>query len=190
MAKPIDWEDHIGRRLKLRGLRVFFAVVECGSMAKAAALFRMTQPAVSQVMVDLEHALGVKLLDRSSRGVEPTIYGRVLLARARAAFDELKQGMREIEFLSDPTSGELRIGCAEPFAASILPPIVRRFAQAFRGSPFASTKRHHWKSSHNSMSGRTICSWACGSSRSLTRRARPKQASRFCSRTISSLSPG
>jgi DNA-binding transcriptional LysR family regulator len=131
MSKSIDRDAQIGRRLKLRDLRVFFAVVECGSMAKAAAVFRMTQPAVSQVMVQLEGAVGVKLLDRSSRGVEPTIYGRALLARAHAAFDELKQGLREIEFLADPTSGELRIGCAEPFAASILPPIVRRFSQRF-----------------------------------------------------------
>jgi DNA-binding transcriptional LysR family regulator len=131
MAKIIDWHDHIGRRLRLRDLRVFFAVVECGSMAKAAALFRITQPAVSQVIVDLECALGVKLLDRSYRGVEATIYGRTLLARALAAFDELRQGIREIEFLADPTSGELRIGCAEPFSGSILPPIIHRFSQAF-----------------------------------------------------------
>src|SRR5712671_2141046 len=131
MAKIIDWHDHIGRRLRLRDLRVFFAVVECGSMAKAAALFRITQPAVSQVIVDLECALGVKLLDRSYRGVEPTIYGRTLLVRARAAFDELREGIREIEFLADPTSGELRIGCAEPFSGSILPPIIHRFSQAF-----------------------------------------------------------
>ena len=66
MTKIIDWDDRIGRRIKLRDLRVFFAVVECGSMAKAAALFRITQPAVSQAIVQLEHALAVKLLDRSS----------------------------------------------------------------------------------------------------------------------------
>src|SRR5580700_8199013 len=116
MIKITDWDDHIGRRLRLRDLRVFFAVMECGSMAQAAARFRITQPAVSQVIVELEGALGVKLLDRSSRGVEPTRYGRALLVRARAAFDELRQGIREIELLADPTSGELRIGCAEPFA--------------------------------------------------------------------------
>src|SRR3981189_1921234 len=59
--------------------------------------------------------------DRSSRGVVPTIYGRALLARGRAAFEELKQGIRDIEFLSDPTAGELKIGCPEAIAA-ILPP--------------------------------------------------------------------
>src|SRR5262249_54065628 len=103
MAKIIDWDDHIGRHLKLRDLRVFFAVVQCGSMAKAAAQFRVSQPAVSQVIVGLESALSAKLLDRSTRGVEPTIYGRALLGRARAAFDELRQGIRDIEFLADPS---------------------------------------------------------------------------------------
>src|ERR1700687_2993724 len=112
MAKIIDWDDHIGRRLRLRDLRVFFAVVQWGSMAKAAAQFRVSQPAVSQVIADLEHTLAVKLLDRSSRGVAPTIYGRALLTRARAAFDELRQGIRDIEFLADPTSGEVQSGCS------------------------------------------------------------------------------
>jgi DNA-binding transcriptional LysR family regulator len=131
MAKILDWDDHIGQRLRLRDLRVFFVVVQCGSMAKAATQLRVSQPAVSQVIVALESALAVKLLDRNTRGVEPTIYGRALLGRARAAFDELRQGIRDIQFLADPTSGELRIGCSEAFSGSILPPIIHRFSQAF-----------------------------------------------------------
>jgi hypothetical protein len=55
----------------------------------------------------LEHALGVRLLDRSRRGVEPTPYGRALTKRGVAI---LRQGIEEIEFLSDPTAGEVRIG--------------------------------------------------------------------------------
>ena len=105
MAKIVDWDDHIGRRLRLRDLRVFFAVVQSGTLAKAATQLRVSQPAVSQVIADLEHALGVKLFDRSSRGVEPTVYARALLVRGRSAFDELRQGIRDIEFLADPTAG-------------------------------------------------------------------------------------
>ena len=84
MAKIADWDDHIGRRLRLRDLRVFFAVVQSGSLAKAATQLRVSQPAVSQVIADLEHTLGVKLFDRSSRGVEPTVYARALLTRGRS----------------------------------------------------------------------------------------------------------
>ena len=125
MSKIVDWDRHIGRHLKLRDLHVFFRVVELGSMAKAAAHFRVTQPAVSQVIADLEHALGVRLLDRSPRGVEATLYGRSLLKGGAAAFDNLKQTIKEIEFLSESSTGEIRVGCPETIAA-ILPPIVGR----------------------------------------------------------------
>jgi DNA-binding transcriptional LysR family regulator len=132
MAKIVDWDSHIGRRLRLRDLHVFFTVIQWGSLAKAAAQLRVSQPAVSQLIADLEHTLGVPLFDRSSRGVTPTSYGHALLARGRAAFDELKQGIRDIEFLSDPTSGEVRIGCPEAIAA-ILPPIIESFSRQYPG---------------------------------------------------------
>jgi DNA-binding transcriptional LysR family regulator len=127
MAKIVDWDRHIGRRVRLRDLHVFFAVVEAGSLAKAAAQLNVSQPAVSQHIADMEHTLNVRLFDRSFRGVIPTAYGRVLLARGRAAFDELKQGIREIDFLCEPTSGEIKFGCPEGLAP-ILPPIIESFS--------------------------------------------------------------
>jgi DNA-binding transcriptional LysR family regulator len=131
MARKIDWESQIGRRLRLRDLHVFFTVVQRGSMAKAAAQLGVSQPAVSEVIADLEHALGVRLLDRSSQGVEPTMYGRALLKRGTVAFDELKQSIRDIEFLSDPGAGEVRIGCAESLASGILPEVVQQFSAKY-----------------------------------------------------------
>jgi DNA-binding transcriptional LysR family regulator len=131
MSKIVDWDSHIGRRLRLRDLHVFFTVVQSGSMAKAAAQFRVSQPAVSKVIADLEHVVGVCLLDRGPRGVEPTIYGRALLARARGAFDELRQGIRDIEFLGDPTAGELKIGAPESISAAILPAIIDVFNRQY-----------------------------------------------------------
>jgi len=131
MAKEIDWEGRIGRRLRLRDLHILFTVVQCGSMAKAGQKLGVTQPAVSKVIAELEQTLGVRLLDRGPRGVEPTVYGRALLTRSNAAFDELRQSVRDIEFLADPTVGEVRIGCQEPFAAAILPSVIHRFSQAY-----------------------------------------------------------
>ncbi len=131
MAKIADWDDHIGRRLRLRDLRVFFAVMQSGSLTRAASQLRVSHPAVSQVIADLEHTLGVKLFDRSSRGVEPTLYARALLARGRAAFDELRQGIRDIEFLADPTAGELTIGYTLSIADTLLPRIVATFSEKY-----------------------------------------------------------
>ena len=131
MSKIGNLEHFIGRRLRLRDLHVFLEVVHSGSMAKAAAQLGVSQPAVSEVIAALEHALRVRLFDRSSRGVELTMYGRALLKRAVAAFDELKQSIRDIEVLTDPSAGELRIGCAESVASAILPPIIQRFSRQY-----------------------------------------------------------
>jgi DNA-binding transcriptional LysR family regulator len=125
----IPWTDRIGRRLNLRDLHVLLAVVQSGSMAKAAHQLAVSQPVVSASIAKLEHALGVRLLDRGRRGVEPTIYGRALLNHGFAAFDALRQGVKEIEFLADPTVGELRVGCPEWIAAGLLPVIVDRLLQ-------------------------------------------------------------
>jgi DNA-binding transcriptional LysR family regulator len=64
----------IGRGLKLRDLRILMTVVECGTMGKAAVHLAISQPVVSKAISDMEYALGVRLLDRSQRGVEPTPY--------------------------------------------------------------------------------------------------------------------
>src|SRR5262249_2218582 len=123
-----DWDGRIGRRVTLRDLHILFAVVQHGSMAKAGAQLGKSQSAVSQAIAAIEEAVGVRLLDRSARGVEPTIYGRALLRRGRAAFDELRLGVHEIESLSDPGVGEVRIGCSEMIATSLLPAIIDRLS--------------------------------------------------------------
>jgi DNA-binding transcriptional LysR family regulator len=131
MLRKIDWERQIGRRLKLRDLHVFLTVVQRGNMAKAAAELGVSQPTISEVIADLEHALGVRLFDRSRQGVEPTIYGTALLRRVKAAFDELRQGVRDIEFLTDFTAGEVRIGCPESLATALVSPIVQSFTRQY-----------------------------------------------------------
>ena len=128
MALAVDWERQLSRRVKLRELDVFIAVAQRGSMAGAAADLGITQPAVSEMMSNLEQALGVRLLDRSSRGVTPTIYGQVLLRGGRAAMDDLRQSIQEMRFLADPTAGDVRVGCPET-VATLLPPIVERLSK-------------------------------------------------------------
>ena len=124
-----NWHGRIGRRLRLRDLHVLLAVAQSRSMAKAARQLSISQPAVSQAIADLEHTLGVRLLDRNPRGIEPTAYGRALLKRSLAVFDELVQAVRDIEFLADPTQGELRLGCPESIAAAFIHKVVEDFAR-------------------------------------------------------------
>jgi DNA-binding transcriptional LysR family regulator len=95
----MPWDPRVRRRLKLRDLDTLVAVAQCGSMAKAAAHLAMSQPAVSMAIADIEQTLGVRLLDRTAQGVEPNLYGRALLKWAAAVFDDVRQGINEIEFL-------------------------------------------------------------------------------------------
>ena len=110
---PMEWESRLGRRLRVRDLYVLSTVVKSGGIGKAARQLAMTQPAVSAAIANLEHMLGVRLLDRSPRGIEPTIYAYAMLKRSIAVFDELKQSVKDVESLADPATGELRIGSPE-----------------------------------------------------------------------------
>ena len=116
----MQWVDRIGRRLKPRDLHVFLAVAEAGNMAKAADRLAISRPVVSKTINDLEHVLGVRLLDRTPKGVEPTLYGRALLRRSLGVFEELKQSVKEIEYLANPSAGEVRIGCTETMSAGLV----------------------------------------------------------------------
>jgi DNA-binding transcriptional LysR family regulator len=128
----MQWSDRIGRRLKPRDLHVFLTVAEKGTMARAAEQLAISRPVVSKTIADLEHTLGVPLLDRTSHGVEPTLYGRALLKRSLAVFDELRQSVKEIEFLADPSAGELRVGSTEVPAAGLVPAAIDRLTRRYR----------------------------------------------------------
>src|SRR5215213_2226575 len=120
--------DRIGLRLKLHDLHVFMAVAQAGSMNKAAALLNTTQPAISRSIADLERTIGVRLLDRSSQGIEPTEYGRALLDGGVTVFDDLRQTVKKIEFLTDPSSGQVRVGSSALLAASFVSALVDRLS--------------------------------------------------------------
>lgn len=129
----------VSRRLKLRQLEVLLSVAQTGSMAKAAEHLSITQPVISKSIADLEHALGVRLFDRTSQGVEPTIYGRTLLKRSIAILDDLKTSVTELQGLSDPTAGDLRIGSSETIATGMLATIIDKLLRKYPKLTFEVT---------------------------------------------------
>jgi molybdate transport repressor ModE-like protein len=129
-AVPMEWEKRLGRRLRVRDLYILSIVVKTGSMAKAARELAMSQPSVSEAIANLEHLLGVRLVDRSTQGVEPTMYADAILKRSATVFDELKQGVRDIQFLADPKSGAVAVGYTDMLEA-IVPTIVERFSEQY-----------------------------------------------------------
>src|SRR5260370_22016699 len=103
----MDWAARIGRRIRLRDLHILLAVAESGSMSKASAHLAISHPVISKTISNLERTLGVRLFDRNSQGVELPTYARTLLNCVVTVFDEMRQGLKQIEFLTDPKSGEL-----------------------------------------------------------------------------------
>lgn len=123
--------ERIERRLKLSDLRVLMSVVEDGSMSKAAKRLGTSQPAISRAIADLEYSLGVRLLDRGPQGIVPTPYGRALIKRSVAVFDELRLSVKDLQFLADPTAGEVRIAAPIAMALGFVGAAIERLSRRY-----------------------------------------------------------
>lgn len=126
----MEWSERIGRRIKLRHLHILLAAVQCQSLAKAAEHLAISRPVVSKAIADLEQVLGVRLLERDRHGAEPTIYGAALLKRAIIVFDELRESVKDIEFLTDPAAGDVRIGCHQFLATGFVSAVIDRLSRS------------------------------------------------------------
>jgi DNA-binding transcriptional LysR family regulator len=123
-------KDRLTRRLRVRDLQMVEIIARRGSMARAAEDLRLSQPAISKAIADLEQDLGVLVFDRTTRGVQLTDSGQVLLRRGRAILDELRHGLEEIENIADPTAGLVRVGVGlaqSLFISSVIDRISRRY---------------------------------------------------------------
>ena len=136
MGVAMRMDDRIERWMKLQDLHVLMTVVQEGSMGKAAGRLHTSQPNISRSISEMEHALGVRLLDRHRQGVEPTEFGRALLDCGVTVFDGLRQGLKNIEFLAHPAAGEVRIGSIIPLAASFVAAVVDRLSRRHPGIVF------------------------------------------------------
>src|SRR5262245_34117124 len=130
------WDERIGRQLKLRDLHILLAVVQCGNMSKAARQLSVSNPVVTKAIADLERTLGVRLLDRTRRGIELTIYGRALLDRGLVVFDELRQAVTHVESLANSTTGEVRLACSLATAVGFVTAVIERLSRQYPGLVF------------------------------------------------------
>jgi DNA-binding transcriptional LysR family regulator len=111
-------------------LTVFRQVVRCGSFTAAAVALGISQPAVSQHIARLEQEIGLKLLDRTGRGMQITYPGKVLLHHTDGLLSHLREAAKELASLVNPDGGELRMVAFPSAAASIVPPVVGAFRRA------------------------------------------------------------
>jgi DNA-binding transcriptional LysR family regulator len=136
MEAFVQWDDRIGRRLKLRDLHIFMTVVQQGSMGRAARHLGVSQPVISKAISDLERTLKVRLVDRTAQGVEPTVYGTALLSGGTVVFDDLRHSVKQIEFLADPTAGEVRIAGFDTMTGGFIPAVIDRLTRKLPRASF------------------------------------------------------
>jgi DNA-binding transcriptional LysR family regulator len=106
-------------------------VIESGSINKAAAVAHLAQPAMTRRMRRLEQQLGVQLLDRTARGVLPTIYATSLVAHLQTIDLELQRAWNNVESLrTGPSFGHVALGCASALLNHLVPAALERFQQA------------------------------------------------------------
>ena len=113
--------------MKLHQLAALVSASESGSLRQAAEKLRLSQPALSRSIRELESELGVKLLERTPLGVEPTPYGRAVILRSKIIESELRRAKDDIAHLRAATHGDLRVGATPLAAFSLLPVVLARF---------------------------------------------------------------
>jgi DNA-binding transcriptional LysR family regulator len=127
-------------RYTLRQLEYFVAVVEAGSVARAAHALNVTQPTVSAGIAKLEDQLGVQLLVRQhAQGVSPTPEGRWLLAYARNLLEHAREIERQSEETAGPPRGTLELASYMTLAPAFLPGLISQFTRA---NPHAEVRIH------------------------------------------------
>ena len=107
--------------MDIAALRDFIAVVEAGSLTRAATALHVSQPAISQRMSQLEHDLDVRLLERGPRGIEPTEAGRTLYRDAQHLVRQFDRLATSVGTDQHSVSGPVAVGLPSTVAAQLAP---------------------------------------------------------------------
>lgn len=112
-------------------LSAFMAVAEHRNFTRAAKQLGISTPTLSQTIRSLEERLGVRLLNRTTRSVVPTVAGDTLLARLRPVVDEYEAAIESLNAFRDKPAGLLRLTVAPPVAQFVLPLVLAKFLQRY-----------------------------------------------------------
>jgi DNA-binding transcriptional LysR family regulator len=127
--KSARLERWITRKFRLRHVELVAELYDCRSMLKAAKRLSLTQPTVTKALQDVEATLGVKLFERSNRGLEPTAYGEIFARHAKIVLAQLRHAAEELESLRAGYSGKVTVGTLLAASASILPDAIALLKQ-------------------------------------------------------------
>jgi LysR family transcriptional regulator, nitrogen assimilation regulatory protein len=110
--------------MQLRHLRYFVTIVEAGSFSRAATLVHVAQPALSQQIAELEQELDLSLLQRSARGVRPTVAGQVLYREAVSILKQMDELPGKVRSSTGAVQGVVRLGMSSTLATVLSGPFM------------------------------------------------------------------
>lgn len=116
---------------RLDSLEVFAAIVRCGGFRAAARERGVSSSALSQTVGQLEEALGIRLLNRTTRSVAPTEAGARLLGRLAPALRDIHEALGDLDQLRETPSGLIRINAPAPAVDHVLCPLVFDFMRLY-----------------------------------------------------------
>lgn len=111
----------------IRQAHYLLAVADHGNFTRAASALRISQPALSQRILDLEAELGAQLFDRSGRTVKPTDEGRTYIEHVRRALREIQAGERAMQDIAGALGGTLRVAFLPLFTTHLVGPLMQEF---------------------------------------------------------------
>jgi DNA-binding transcriptional LysR family regulator len=127
-------DSYLRANLKPRQLHLLVALDDYRNVGKVAVSICVTQPAVSKSLAELEKGLGVKLFERTVRGVHPTAYGECLIRHARTVLAELSRARDELKNLTAGASGTLCVGVLSTAAIVLMPQALAAFKRRSPGT--------------------------------------------------------
>lgn len=119
--------------MELRHLRYFVAIVDCGSMARAAEQVFVTQSTLSHQLAQLEHEMGCALFERVGRDLRLADAGHELLGHARGVLAQVEEGKRAVMKTRTLATGSLRVGVIHTFVTGLIPQVAAAFVRAHPG---------------------------------------------------------
>ena len=117
----------------LRQLRAFVAVVETASFSDAAKAMHLSQAALSGLIRELESRVGVRLLDRNTRSVSPSVVGEAFEPMARRVLSSLDEALESVTNLKELRRGVVRVAAPEPLSCTLVPDLIASYGSAHPG---------------------------------------------------------
>jgi DNA-binding transcriptional LysR family regulator len=117
--------------VSMRALECLVAIVDQGSLTKAAAALHMSQPALSHQIAAIERELGTPVVERLPRGIRPTAAGLAAVTEARIALAAADRAVLAGRRVAAGVGGRVRIACAETMTAWVLVPVLRSWRRRF-----------------------------------------------------------